>query len=94
MNYYVYYTPGKTEELRVWERTVRAAGHTPRILTPRTALNTKLAKRHVGPVDDDIVALHAAGGGWLCLLDQPATWTKPFKITKAAIEKRLNASLR
>jgi hypothetical protein len=92
MNYYVYYTPGKTEELRVWERTVRAAGHTPRILTPRTALNTKLAKQHVG--HDDIVALHAAGGGRLCSLDQPETWAKPVKITKAEIEKQLNASLR
>lgn len=90
MNYYVYYTPGHTEQLRVWERVVRAAGHKPRILTPRSALNTKLAKKYTGrPEFDDLIALHAAGGGMLCKLDEPETWAKPVKYSRSAIEWNL-----
>lgn len=95
MNIYVYYSPEHTERLRDWERTVRADGNTPKILTPRSFLGTKLSVKFSGLGLDWLLALHAAGGGYMSTLLGKHSWKYPLKWTKRNIELTLkNAAIR
>jgi hypothetical protein len=62
MKMFTYYRPGCVEALRDLDYGCQQNGHTLRLLTPRSALGTRLSRKFTGP--DWMLALHAAGGGW------------------------------
>lgn len=88
MNVYAYYTPGRMEELRVWERLCRNKGDRPRVLTVRS-VPPKLLKKFTGPLS--LLALHGAGGGWLVSFQSRGNVIE--KWTKKKIEARCSRRL-
>ena len=62
MKVYVYYTPGCVESLREVDRVCQQHGDTLRLLTPRSTLGSRLARRYP-KAPQWMLAVHAVGGG-------------------------------
>ncbi len=81
---YAFYTSGCVEKLRVVERRCRLAGRSFRLMTVRTLIGSKLAKRYVGP--QWMFALHAVGGGFYHDFSSDCT----ERISKRRIERHFS----
>ena len=85
MNVYAYWDSSESpidEQaglLRVWERSWRRQGWTPRLLTIANARKSKNYQPSNNSLDNMLWALHAVGGGWLSDIRLINNSLKPFK---------------
>jgi hypothetical protein len=91
MKIYVYYTPGCVELLREVDRVCQESGCHLRLLTPRSTLGSRLARRYP-KAPQWMIAMHAVGGGEFVDLEKGGM---SRKYSKRQIETLLkdNASL-
>jgi len=93
----------------LWERSWRARGWNPRLITARHARRSKLYAHYKNrPLAMPLLALHAVGGGWLSRLEvinfsfEPKALSKSFtavgpgifQATRPALERYLKTGKR